>query len=110
MSIQTDVRASNVLTATGNFLPLINPSFGTQTLGRVRIKSIYVVGSDVEGSCIFRDGTDQGPTLLTLNVPAAVVSGSNQALHFVLPENGILAVRDVHVTMTSVTSVMITYG
>lgn len=91
--MQTDVKSA-VATATV-----------TMYAGRTRLKGVTLTPSAVAGSVVFRDGGAAGTVLLTVNTPA--VAGMHDVF---IPGEGVLFGTDVHVTVTSVTSVTIFYG
>jgi len=104
MGMQTDVQASAPLTTTGQF----TTSGGSPTnLGRLRIKSLYVIPGATAGSVVFRDGGSGGSILLTLNTPAGA---NNGAYSVIIPDEGILATISLHGTVTNTTSVVVFYG
>ena len=101
MAMQTDVKATAPLTATGSFLDQ-----GTNALARVRIKGIYAVCGASAGSVVIANGNG-GSTLLTLNTPTAANAGS---IYMALPGEGILAESAVYGTVTNTTSTVLFYG
>jgi len=104
MGMQSDVQASAPLTATGQ---VTNNAGSPQNLGRIRIKSLYVIPGATAGSVVFRDGGSGGPTLLTLNTPAVANAG---AYSVIIPGEGILVETDLHGTVTTTSSVVVFYG
>ena len=104
MGMQSDVQASAPLTATGQ---VTNNAASPQNLGRIRIKSLYVIPGASAGSVVFRDGGSGGPTLLTLNTPAVANAG---AYSVIIPGEGILVETDLHGTVTTTSSVVVFYG
>ena len=104
MSMQTDVQASAPLTSTGQ---VTNNAASPANLGRLRIKSLYVIPGASAGSVVFRDGGSGGAILLTLNTPAVANAG---AYSVIIPGEGILAETNLHGTVTTTTSVVVFYG
>jgi len=101
MAMQTDVKATIPLTATGSFLDQ-----GTNALTRARIKGIYAVCGASAGSVVIANGNG-GTTLLTLNTPTAANVGS---VYMLLPGEGILAESAVYGTVTNTASIVLFYG
>ena len=99
--MQTDVLASAVTTATGS----VNDQAGN-AIGRSRIKGVYIVPQSGAGSVVFRDGSASGSTKLTVNTLAA----STGPTYVLLPGEGILVQSGIHVTVTTVASVVVFYG
>lgn len=104
MGMQSDVQASAPLTATGQ---VTNNAASPQNLGRIRIKSLYVIPGASAGSVVFRDGGSGGTILLTLNTPAVANAG---AYSVIIPGEGILVETDLHGTVTTTSSVVVFYG
>ena len=104
MGMQTDVQASAPLTGTGQ---VTNNASSPLTLGRLRIKSLYVIPGATAGSVVFRDGGSGGSILLTLNTPAVANAG---AYSVIIPDEGILATISLHGTVTNTASVVVFYG
>jgi hypothetical protein len=101
MAMQTDVLASGVRTTDGQ----LQDQAGNN-LGRVRIKSIYIVPAAGAGSVVFKDGGASGTTRLTLNTLAA----STCPYYMLLPGEGVVFLNDVYVDVTTIGSVMVFYG
>lgn len=99
--MQTDVLASAVTTATG----VVNDQAGN-AIGRSRIKGVYIIPQSGAGSVVFRDGSASGSTKLTVNTLAA----STGPTYILLPGEGILVQSGIHVTVTTVASVVVFYG
>lgn len=99
--MQTDVLASAVTTATG----VVNDQAGN-AIGRSRIKGVYIIPQSGAGSVVFRDGSASGSTKLTVNTLAA----STGPTYVLLPGEGILVQSGIHVTVTTVASVVVFYG
>lgn len=104
MSMQSDVQAAAPLTATGQ---VTNNAVSPQNLGRIRIKSLYVIPGATAGSVVFRDGGSGGDVLLTLNTPAVANAG---AYSVIIPGEGILVETNLHGTVTNTASIVVFYG
>lgn len=102
MAMQTDVKSTKPLTATG--------AFKTQTDAdvtfRTRIKAIYAVCGTNAGSVVIADGSG-GDTLLTVNTPTVANAGT---VYIILPDQGILATNGLHGTVTNTASITLFYG
>ena len=101
MGMQTDVQASAVLTADGQ----ITDQNGN-TLGRSRIKGIYIVPSGTAGSVVFKDGGSSGVTRITINT----VASATQPTYLLLPGEGLLFQTNIYADVTTIGSVMVFYG
>jgi hypothetical protein len=101
MAMQTDVKSTKPLTATGAF-----KDQGDNNVGRARVKGIYAVCGTDAGSVVIRDG-ETGPILLTLNTPTVAAAGS---IYFLVPDQGILAENGLYGTVTNTASTVIFYG
>ncbi len=101
MTMQTDVLASAIRTDDG----VVNNQAG-DALGRVRIKSVYIVPAAGAGSVVFKDGGASGTTRMTLNT----VGSATQPTYLLLPGEGVLFSTSVYVDVTSIGSVMVFYG
>ena len=99
--MQTDVQASAVLTADGQ----ITDQNGN-TLGRSRIKGIYIVPSGTAGSVVFKDGGSSGVTRITINT----VASATQPTYLLLPGEGLLFQTNIYADVTTIGSVMVFYG
>lgn len=99
--VQTDVFASKVLTADGQF-----QDYNAATLLRTRVKGIYIVPSGTAGSVAFIDGGASGTTRMTINT----VASATQAQYISLPGEGMLFVTNVYADVTNIGSVIIFYG
>ena len=102
MAMQTDVKTTKPLTATGFFKTQadVNMSF------RTRIKGIYYTNGASAGSVVVTDGQG-GNTLLTLNTPAAA---NADAVYILIPDQGILAENGLYATVVNTASTVIFYG
>jgi hypothetical protein len=99
--MSTDVQASQVLTADGQFT-----NQASAALGRTRIKAVYIVPSGTAGSVVFKNGGASGTTLMTLNT----VASATQPTYLLLPDLGVLFTTAVYADVTSIGSVTIFYG
>lgn len=97
----TDVQASQVLTADGQFT-----NQASVALGRTRIKAVYIVPSGTAGSVVFKNGGASGTTLMTLNT----VASATQPTYLLLADQGVLFTTSVYADVTSIGSVTIFYG
>ena len=101
MAMQTDVKASQPLTSSGDF----KDQAGV-VIPRSRIKGIYAVSGASAGSVLITDGVD-GDSLITINTPTAANAGS---VYLLVPNEGILAQTGLYGTVTNTTSVVVFYG
>lgn len=101
MAMQTDVLASQVLTADGQFIDQAG-----NNIGRCRIKGVYLIPSGTAGSVIFKNGGASGTTLMTLNT----VASATQPTYLLLPGEGMLFTTNVYADVTTIGSVTIFYG
>lgn len=102
MGMQTDVLASKARTNDGQ---LVDQS--DNNLGRVRVKSIYIVPTpSSEGSVVFKDGGSGGATKMTVNIPNNATGGT----YLLMPGEGVLFSTNVYVDVTTIGSVMVFYG
>lgn len=99
--MQTDILASAVVVGTG----VVNDQAGG-AIGRTRIKGVYIVPQSGAGSVVFRDGSASGSTRMTLNTLASQTSPS----YFLLPGEGLLVQNGIHLTLSTVASVVVFYG
>ena len=90
MPTSTDVKAATV-TATGSV-------YGDRT----RVKAISFIGTDA-GSIVLRDGGASGQVELNF------ATSTGQGL-FYFPGDGILFNKNVHATLTNVSSLTVIYG
>ena len=102
MAMQTDVKSTKPLTATGSFVTQTDANVTFRT----RVKAIYAVCGASAGSVVIADG-DGGDTLLTVNTPAVADAGS---VYFLVPDQGILAENGLYGTVTNTASITIFYG
>jgi len=101
MAMQTDVKATIPITATGVF-----QDQSSNTVGRTRIRGVYAVCGASAGSVVIADGNG-GSTLLTVNTPTVANAGS---IYMLLPGEGILAQNGLYGTVTNTASITIFYG
>ena len=97
----TDVQASQVLTADGQFTNQASAS-----LGRTRIKAVYIVPSGTAGSVVFKNGGSSGTTVMTLNT----VASATEPTYLLLADQGVLFSTNVYADVTNISSVTIFYG
>jgi hypothetical protein len=102
MAMQSDVKSTKPLTATGVFKTQSDADCGF----RARIKSVYAVCGTNAGSVVIRDGAS-GPVLLTLNTPTVADAG---VITLLVPDQGILAENGLHGTVTNTASITLFYG
>ena len=104
MGMQYDVFASAPLTSSGQ----VEDASATNTLARIRIKTIYGTCGGSAGTVMFYDGTsNSAPLLITVEVPDDTAQGT---YWLPLPGEGILAQTGVYAEITNAASVMIIYG
>lgn len=100
--MQTDVKATAALTATGSF----TTADASNITFRTRIKAIYAVCGASAGSVTITDGSG-GETLFVMNTPAVANCGY---IYIILPGEGILAERGLYGTVSNTASTIIFYG
>lgn len=100
--MQTDVKATAALTATGSF----TTTGASNITFRTRIKAIYAVCGVSAGSVTITDGSG-GETLFVMNTPAVANCGY---IYIILPGEGILAERGLYGTVSNTASTIIFYG
>jgi hypothetical protein len=101
MAMQTDVLASAVRTTDG----LLADQAGN-TLGRNRIKAIYIIPAAGAGSVVFKDGGASGTVKMTVNTLAS----STAPDYILLPGEGIVFLTNIYVDVTDIASVMVFYA
>ncbi|NBS24512.1 MAG: hypothetical protein EBS78_11220 [Altererythrobacter sp.] len=101
MGMQTDVLASQARTDDGQLLDQAG-----NTIGRARIKSVYIVPAAGAGSVVFKDGGASGTTKITINTLAS----SSSPNYMLLPGEGVLFTTNIYVDVTTIGSVMVFYG
>jgi len=99
--MQTDVLVSQVLTADGQFTDQ-----ASATIGRARVKAVYMIPSATAGSVVFKNGGASGTTVMTLNT----VASATEPTYLLLPGEGVLFSTNVYGDVTSIGSVTIFYG
>lgn len=102
MAMQTDVKVTKPLTATGVFKTQTdaNVSF------RVRVKGIYVKNGASAGSVVVSDGQG-GDVLFTLETSPSADTGD---FYIPVPDQGVLAENGLYGTVTNTASITIFYG
>jgi hypothetical protein len=101
MAMQTDVKVSAALTASGAFTDQ-----AANALGRVRVKAIYIVPGASAGSVTLKDGGSGGTTLAVINT----VASATQPTYMLFPGQGLLCETSVYGTLSNVGSVVVFYG
>jgi hypothetical protein len=99
--MQTDVLASAVRTTDG----LLADQAGN-TLGRNRVKAIYIIPAAGAGSVVFKDGGASGTVKMTVNTLAS----STAPDYILLPGEGIVFQTNIYVDVTDIASVMVFYA
>ncbi len=99
--MQTDVKATAPLTATGTFTTTTTQNMSFRT----RLKAIYAVCGATAGSVVFNSGTE---TLFTLNTPAS--GAGTSTIYLILPGEGFLAENGLAGVVTNTSSVVAFYG
>ena len=102
MAMQTDVKSTKPLAATGVFKTQSNADMSFRT----RVKGIYATCGTSAGSVVITDGSG-GDTLLTINTPTVADAGT---VYFLVPDQGILAENGLYGTVTNTASITIFYG
>lgn len=101
MGMQTDILASQVRTTDGQ----LNNQAGN-TIGRARVRSVYIVPSGTAGSVVFKDGGAAGTTRMTINT----VASATQPTYMLMPAEGVLFSTNIYVDVTDIGSVMVFYA
>ena len=101
-TMQYDVLATKPLTTTGNFLDQNN-----NAIQRARIKTVYAINGNIDGSVVIREGGATGDVLITVNTAANTTAGYTI---IPLPGEGILCESGLHGTVTNTTSMTLIYG
>jgi hypothetical protein len=102
MAMQTDVKSTKPLAATGVFKTQSN----ADCTFRTRIKAIYATCGVAAGSVVITDGNG-GNVLFTMNTPTVADAGT---VYIIMPDQGILAEDGLHGTVTNTASLTIFYG
>lgn len=102
MAMQTDVKATKPLTATGAF----KTQSDADITFRTRLKGLYCTNGASAGSVVITSGSG-GETLLTVNTPPAA---NADGVYFLIPDQGILAENGLYGTVTNTASIILFYG
>ena len=102
MAMQTDVKSTKPLAATGVFKTQSN----ADCTFRTRIKAIYAICGVAAGSVVITDGSG-GNVLFTMNTPTVADAGS---VYMLVPDQGILAENGLYATVTNTASTVLFYG
>lgn len=102
MAMQTDVKVTKPLAATGVF----KTQTDANVTFRTRVKGIYVKNGASAGSVVVADGQG-GSTLFTIETSAAADTGD---FYIPVPDQGILAENGLYGTVTNAASITIFYG
>ena len=101
-TMQTDVLATKPLTSTGNF-----KDQNDNNIQRARIKTVYAVNGNTDGSVVIREGGASGDVLITVNTAANSTAGYTI---IPIPGEGILCESNLHGTVTNTSSMTLIYG
>lgn len=102
MAMQTDVKVTKPLIATGVFKTQTN----ADVTFRARVKGIYVKNGASAGSVVVADGQG-GDVLFTLETSPSADTGD---FYIPVPDQGVLASNGLHGTLTNTASITIFYG
>jgi hypothetical protein len=102
MAMQTDVKVTKPLAATGTFKTQTDADMAFRT----RVKGIYVKNGASAGSVVVADGQG-GDVLFTLATSTAADTGD---FYIPVPDQGVLAENGLHGTLTNTASITIFYG
>ena len=104
MSMQTDILASRARTDDGQLLDQAG-----NTIGRCRVRSIYIVPDSSAGSVVFRDGGATGTIVFQYSIPS---NPNMNSFSIQFPGDGIRCSTDAYVTFSvgSVTCLSVFYG
>ena len=102
MAMQTDVKSTKPLKATGAFKTQSNADITFRT----RLKGLYCTNGASPGSVVIASGNG-GETLLTVETPAAA---NADGVYFLIPDQGILAENGLYGTVTNTASITLFYG
>lgn len=81
-------------------------STGALVAQRAAVHGVYYVGGASAGAVVIRDGGASGTIILDIKTPASATW-----THYVkVPKDGVLALKDVHVTLTNATSATVFYS
>jgi len=101
MAMQTDVLASQPLTSSGQALDQ-----NSLTIGRARVKAIYIIPTAAAGQVVFKDGGSSGPVKITVNTLAS----SSAPDYLLMPGEGLLFQTNIYIAPSAVVSTMVIYG
>ena len=102
MAMQTDVKTTKPLTATGFFKTQGNVDMSFRT----RIKGIYYTNGASAGSVTISDGQG-GTTLIQIDTPAAA---NADGVYILVPDQGLLAENGLYGTVVNTASITLFYG
>lgn len=102
MAMQTDVKVTKPLTATGVFKTQTDANVSFRT----RVKGIYIQNGASAGSVVVSDGQG-GSVLFTLETSASADTGD---FYIPVPDQGVLAENGLYGTVTNTASITIFYG
>lgn len=102
MAMQSDVKVTKPLTATGVFKTQANDDCAF----RARIKGIYIKNGATAGSVVVTNGLG-GSVLFTLETSPTADTGD---FYIPVPDQGILAENGLYGTLTNTASITIFYG
>lgn len=102
MAMQTDVKVTKPLAATGVF----KTQSDADCTFRTRVKGIYVKNGTLAGSVVVAEGQG-GPVLFTLDTSTAADTGD---FYIPVPDQGVLAQNGLHGTLTNTASITLFYG
>lgn len=101
MTMQTDVKATAPLTATGAFTDA-----AANAVGRTRLRGFHYISGASAGTVVITNGNG-GATLLNIGTPAATTNGS---FGMTLPGEGILVEASLYGTVTNTASIVLFFG
>lgn len=102
MAMQTDVKVTKPLTATGFFKTQTDANVAFRT----RVKGIYVKNGASAGTVVVADGQG-GNVLFTLETSPTADTGD---FYIPVPDQGVLAENGLYGTVTNTASITIFYG
>lgn len=102
MAMQTDVKTTKPLTATGVFKTQTDANITFRT----RIKGIYYTNGASAGSVTISDGQG-GTTLIKIDTPAAA---NADGVYILVPDQGLLAENGLYGTVVNTASITLFYG
>ena len=101
MAMQTDILASQPLTATGQAL-----NQAGDNILRSRVKALNLIPSATAGTVVLRDGGASGPIIATFNT----VASATQPQFLLMPGEGLLFRTSIHVTVSNVSFTTVFYA